>query len=49
MSTYLTPGIYREEVFPVPPRELRTGVPAFLGLVEAKDALAPSERVSLQR
>ena len=48
MSTYLTPGIYRQDLFPVPPRELRTGVPAFLGLVEEKDALHPAEPVSAQ-
>lgn len=28
---YQTPGIYRIDVFPTPPMELRTGVPAFLG------------------
>jgi phage tail sheath protein FI len=32
MSIYQTPGVYREDVFPEPPPELRTGVPAFLGL-----------------
>ena len=31
MPTYVTPGIYREEVTPAAPPELRTGVPAFLG------------------
>ena len=29
---YLTPGLYREDVVPVPAPGLRTGVPAFLGL-----------------
>jgi hypothetical protein len=48
MLTTQTPGIYKQDLFPVPPRELRTGVPAFLGLVEERDARAPSERVSLQ-
>ncbi len=48
MQTYLTPGVYREEVFPVPPHELRTGVPAFLGLIEEKEVMAPSDRVSLR-
>jgi phage tail sheath protein FI len=32
MPTYQTPGVYREEVFPAPAAELRTGVPAFLGV-----------------
>lgn len=31
MPTYQTPGVYKEDVFPVPRGELRTGVPAFLG------------------
>jgi len=31
MPTYTTPGIYKEELFPAPAAELRTGVPAFLG------------------
>jgi hypothetical protein len=31
---YKTPGVYREDVFPTLPAELRTGVPAFLGLAE---------------
>lgn len=28
---YQTPGVYRVDVFPTPPVELQTGVPAFLG------------------
>jgi uncharacterized protein len=31
MPTYATPGVYKEDVFPEPAAELRTGVPAFLG------------------
>lgn len=34
MFSYKTPGVYREEVFPKPSPELRTGVPAFLGLAD---------------
>lgn len=33
-ETYKTPGIYRQDVFPAPEAELRTGVPAFLGYTE---------------
>ena len=32
MPTYRTPGIYREDVFPALGTQLRTGVPAFLGV-----------------
>jgi uncharacterized protein len=31
MPTYAMPGVYREDIFPAPVPELRTGVPAFLG------------------
>jgi hypothetical protein len=31
MGTYQTPGVYKEDLFPPPPGEFRTGVPAFLG------------------
>jgi hypothetical protein len=34
MSTYRTPGVYKEEIFLAPAAELRTGVPAFLGFGE---------------
>jgi hypothetical protein len=34
MQDYKTPGVYRQEVFPVPPRQLHTGVPVFLGLAK---------------
>jgi hypothetical protein len=34
MQDYKTPGVYRQEVFPVPRRKLRTGVPVFLGLAK---------------
>jgi uncharacterized protein len=30
---YQTPGVYRQDFFPPPPAELRTGVPVFVGLV----------------
>jgi hypothetical protein len=30
---YRSPGVYREDIFPPPPPELRTGVPVFVGLV----------------
>jgi uncharacterized protein len=33
-AQYITPGVYREDRFPAPPTELRTGVPAFIGLAE---------------
>jgi len=36
--TYLTPGVYPEEVFLAPEGALATGVPAFLGFV-AQDPL----------
>jgi hypothetical protein len=36
MRTYPTPGVYREDVFPAPAAELRTGVPAFLGFARDK-------------
>lgn len=31
MTRIAAPGIYRQDVFPTPPAELQTGVPAFLG------------------
>ncbi len=31
MPTYLTPGVYKEDIFATPEPELRTGVPALLG------------------
>ena len=34
MVTYQTPGVYKEEVFPTPAAELRTGVPALLGFAK---------------
>src|SRR3990170_3611460 len=40
MPTYATPGVYKEEVFLAPAAELRTGVPAFLG-VAREDAEEP--------
>lgn len=33
-----TPGVYRQDIFPTSPPQLLTGVPAFLGLTEAKNA-----------
>jgi uncharacterized protein len=35
MPTYPIPGVHREDVFPEPVAELRTGVPAFLGFTES--------------
>lgn len=43
MPTYQTPGVYREDVFPAPTAELRTGVPAFLGY--APEAHKEADRV----
>lgn len=37
-KSYKTPGVYLEEKFPAPAPELITGVPAFLGVTEVKDA-----------
>lgn len=34
---HTTPGVYLEEMFPAPSPELITGVPAFLGVTEAKN------------
>jgi hypothetical protein len=45
---YRTPGVYREEVFPVPPAELRTGVPAFVGLVSRAEVDAHVDEFSLR-
>ena len=44
MVAYPTPGVYRVERFPAPPRGLRTGVPAFLGYTSAGP---PAEPVAL--
>ncbi len=35
MATYVTPGVYKEDVFPAPAATLPTGVPAFLGYTQA--------------
>ncbi|UCC61906.1 MAG: phage tail sheath family protein [Anaerolineae bacterium] len=43
MQRYRTPGVYREDVFPAPTAELRTGVPAFLGY--AREAREETNRV----
>jgi hypothetical protein len=45
-KSYKTPGVYLEEIFPAPAPELITGVPAFLGLTEAKDATGRDIRVN---
>ena len=42
-----TPGVYREEVFLASPAELPTGRPAFLGLIQRKEAEAHSGSFSL--
>jgi hypothetical protein len=31
VTEYLTPGVYKEEIFPTPERHLETGVPVFVG------------------
>jgi hypothetical protein len=46
---YRTPGVYREEVFPVPPSELRTGVPAFIGLVSRAEVDAHPDEFLLRQ
>ena len=46
MRTYLTPGVYREEVLPAGRRELRTGV---CGLVGGSERGAPCTPAALQR
>jgi phage tail sheath protein FI len=46
MTTYQTPGVYREEVFVAAPAEVSTGVPAFLGYA-ARGELESPTRVSL--
>lgn len=47
MELYLTPGIYRQEVFPAPAVELRTGVPAFLGFAGAGAVALEPHRLTL--
>lgn len=51
MATYLTPGVYREEIFPEPTGTLPTGVPAFLGYTElvgaARELLNVPQRLTL--
>lgn len=37
MQKYLSPGVYKEDIFPVPAGEFLTGVPVFLGLAEKGD------------
>lgn len=37
MSTYQTPGVYREDVFREPAAAFLTGVPVFLGIIAKKD------------
>lgn len=46
MPKYQTPGVYREEVLLAPAAELRTGVPAFLGLTE-KGAINTPQMLTL--
>jgi hypothetical protein len=41
MVTYRGPGVYREDVFSTPTVELRTGVPAFLGLASQGSINSP--------
>jgi phage tail sheath protein FI len=40
---YLTPGVYKEEIFPKSAVELRTGVPAFLGLSQSQKPNQPQQ------
>ena len=37
MQKYRSPGVYKEDIFPVPAAEFLTGVPVFLGLAEQGD------------
>lgn len=37
MQNYRSPGVYKEDVFPVPAAEFLTGVPVFLGKAETGD------------
>lgn len=45
-NQYQTPGVYKEEAFPTPVVELRTGVPAFLGFA-AKGVVNAPEMLTL--
>lgn len=42
VSPYRSPGVYRKEVVLAPPRDLRTGVPAFLGFAGAGPVASPA-------
>lgn len=39
MIQFAAPGVYKRDVFPTPPVELRTGVPAFLGYASGNGAV----------
>src|SRR6266511_3144152 len=45
---YRTPGVYRQDVFLEPVADLRTGVPAFVGLVRKAEVDNQAGQVSLQ-
>jgi hypothetical protein len=46
---YRTPGVYRQDVFPPPPPELRTGVPVFVGLVRRAEVDAHPGEFTLRQ
>jgi phage tail sheath protein FI len=39
---YSTPGVYKQDIFPVPGAEIRTGIPAFLGRTTNGQAHTPA-------
>lgn len=41
MENFLTPGVYRQDVFPQPELELKTGIPAFLGFADKNPSPPP--------
>jgi len=47
MPTYNAPGVYKEELFPPIPGELRTGVPALLGYADPRSQAAVNTPVML--
>lgn len=47
LQHYSTPGIYPQDVFVPPPAALRTGVPAFIGLISRSEANAAGIDVSM--
>jgi Bacteriophage tail sheath protein len=49
MRPYVTPGVYREDVFPPRPAGLPTGVPVFLGLATEGTVGSPERLTNRQR